>query len=135
VVIDCDARPGQPIEAMVTRVARRLDPSTRTMVAEIDLDNHDKLLLPGMFGRATITARIQADALVLPASAVRMSSVGEPHVLVLDAENRVSRVPVVIGADDGREIEIVEGLTGDERVVDAVVGTIEPGQQVEVISR
>ena len=135
VVIDCDARPGKPIEAEVTRVARRLDPSTRTMVAEVDLDNHDTLLLPGMFGRATITARVQADALVLPASAVRMSSVGEPHVLVLDAESRVSRVPVVIGADDGREIEIVDGLTGNEQVVDAVVGTIESGQQVEVVRR
>ncbi len=135
VVIDYDARPGHPIEATVTRVARRLDPSTRTMVAEVDLDNQDKVLLPGMFGRATITARVQADALVLPAAAVRMSNVGEPHVLILDSESRVTRVPVTIGADDGREIEIVEGLTGDERVVDAVVGTIEPGQKVEVVSR
>jgi len=41
----------------------------------------------------------------------------------------------VIGADDGREIEIVDGLTGNEQVVDAVVGTIEPGQQVEVVRR
>lgn len=133
VEISYDARPGQPLSATVTRVAERLDPSTRTMVAEIELDNHDRLLLPGMFGRATITARVKPDALVLPASAVRVAADGEPHVLLLDAENRVSRVSVSIGADDGREIEIIEGLVGDEQVIDAVVGSIEPGQQVEVV--
>lgn len=134
VVIDFAGKPGKPIEAIVARVARRLDPSTRTMVAEIDLENHERLLLPGMFGKATITARVQPDALVLPASAVRMTSDGEPHVLVLDADRRISRVEVTIGADDGREIEIVSGLTGEEQVVDAVVGSVEPGQRVDVIN-
>lgn len=134
VVIACEARPGKPIEATVTRVARRLDPSTRTMVAEIDLDNDDALLLPGMFGRATITAEVRPDALVLPASAVRMTTDGEPHVFVLTADSRISRVEVTLGADDGREIEIVSGLAGDERVVDAVVGSVEPGQRVDVIA-
>lgn len=134
VVISYDARPGQPLSATVTRVAERLDPSTRTMVAEIELDNHDRLLLPGMFGRATITARVQPDALVLPASAVRVATDGTPHVFLLDLENRVTRVAISIGADDGREIEITEGLSGDEQVIDAVVGSIEAGQQVEVVA-
>jgi HlyD family secretion protein len=132
-VIRLDALPNAPIEAVVTRSAQRLDPSTRTMLAEIDVDNVSGQLLPGMFGCATITATISRNAIVLPASALRTDAVGEPYVLLLDKENRITKQVVTVGADDGHEIEVVSGLVGSERVVDAFVGSVEEGQVVEVV--
>lgn len=133
VTIRLDARPEQPIEATVTRAAQRLDTSTRTMLAEIDIENTDGALLPGMFGCATITTTVRTDAHVLPASALRSDAEGHSYVFVLNTENAVTKTPVVIGSDDGREIEILSGLDGTERVVDAFVGSIEQGQQVEIV--
>ena len=132
-IIHCDALPGEAITATVSRVARRLDASTRTMTVEIDLDNEDGRLLPGMFGRATITTQIEAAALVLPASAIRTDPAGAAHVLVVDAAGAAQQVAVTTGADDGKEIQVVAGLSGDEQVIDSFVGSIQVGQQVEVV--
>lgn len=132
-VIRLDALPNAPIEAVVTRAAQRLDPSTRTMLAEIDVDNVSGQLLPGMFGCATITVTTSKDAIVLPASALRTDSVGEPYVFLLDKENKIIKQIVIVGADDGHEIEVISGLSGTEQVVDAFVGSIEEGQVVEVV--
>lgn len=134
VALACDALPGPPLTAVVSRVARRLDPSTRTMVVEIDLDNRDRRLLPGMFGRATITTRVESEVLVLPASAVRTDPTGAAHVLILDEDGRARQVAVTIGVDDGSELQIVSGLKGHERIIDAFVGSIKPGQLVEIVS-
>lgn len=134
VSLACDALPGRPLTATVSRVARRLDPATRTMTVEIDLDNRDHRLLPGMFGRATITTRIEKAALVLPASAVRTDPTGAAHVLIIDEAATARRVDVTIGADDGREIQLLTGLGGDEQVIDSFVGSIQPGQRVELVA-
>ena len=70
---------------------------------------------------------------VLPASALRTDSVGEPYVFLLDKENKIIKQIVIVGADDGHEIEVISGLSGTEQVVDAFVGSIEEGQVVEVV--
>ena len=133
VVLRLDALPKAPIDAVVTRAAQRLDPSTRTMLAEIEVDNTGGRLLPGMFGCATIIATTSKDAIVLPASALRTDAEGNPYVFLLDEEKRIVKKQIVVGADDGHEIEVVTGLAGTERVVDAFVGSIEEGQIVEVV--
>ena len=133
VVLRLDALPKAPIDAVVTRAAQRLDPSTRTMLAEIEVDNTEGRLLPGMFGCATIIATTSKDAIVLPASALRTDAEGNPYVFLLDEEKRIVKKQIVVGADDGHEIEVVTGLAGTERVVDAFVGSIEEGQVVEVV--
>ena len=133
VVLRLDAFPKAPIDAVVTRAAQRLDPSTRTMLAEIEVDNTEGRLLPGMFGCATIIATTSKDAIVLPASALRTDAEGNPYVFLLDEEKRIVKKQIVVGADDGHEIEVVTGLAGTERVVDAFVGSIEEGQIVEVV--
>ena len=133
VVLRLDALPKAPIDAVVTRAAQRLDPSTRTMLAEIEVDNTEGRLLPGMFGCATIIATTSKDAIVLPASALRTDAEGNPYVFLLDEEKRIVKKQIVVGADDGHEIEVVTGLAGTERVVDAFVGSIEEGQIVEVV--
>ncbi|MEO2001075.1 MAG: efflux RND transporter periplasmic adaptor subunit [Pirellulales bacterium] len=133
VVLRLDALPKEPIDAVVTRAAQRLDPSTRTMLAEIEVDNARGQLLPGMFGCATIIATTSKDAIVLPASALRADAEGNPYVFLLDDQDRIVKKHVVVGADDGHEIEVVTGLVGTERVVDAFVGSIEEGQVVEVV--
>ena len=133
VLIRLDAMPNSPIEAVVTRAAQRLDPSTRTMLAEIEVNNAGGRLLPGMFGCATIATTTSENAIVLPASALRTDAEGTPFVFLLDEENQITKQAVGVGADDGHEIEVVSGLVGNERVVDAFVGSIEQGQVVEVV--
>lgn len=128
--ITFQAVPGAAFSGELSRTAGSLDQSTRTMVVEVDVDNSQGRLLPGMFGQATITLEERENVLVLPASAIRHDEVGSSYVYVVDQAGRAQVVDVAIGLDDGETIEIISGLTGAERVVDAMIGRLQPGQEV-----
>ncbi|MFH1267418.1 MAG: efflux RND transporter periplasmic adaptor subunit, partial [Planctomycetota bacterium] len=126
------ALPGESFSGKVARIAGSLDESTRTMTIEIDLENPQNRLLPGMFGESTIELEEQADSLVLPAGAVRYDEDGGSYVYVVDPTDQVRVVEVVTGLDDGHEIQITEGLSGNERVANAMIGRLKEGQKVVV---
>jgi len=109
---------GRQFKGTVTRSTLALDPSTRTMLVEIDIPNPDHVLQPGTFAEATLVLRNKPNALVLPSSAL-VANGGIQSVFVADRE-RARLVPIRTGISDGRWMEVVEGLSGNEEVV--VVG-------------
>jgi membrane fusion protein, multidrug efflux system len=109
---------GRSFTGTVTRSTLALDPTTRSLLVEIDLPNQDHALRPGTFVEVSLGLREIPDALVLPPQAVISGPKGK---LVFIIENgRAKSVPVQTGISDGRWIEITAGLSGDEDVV--VVG-------------
>ncbi len=129
------AFPQHPRTGQVARTSGDIDPTTRTMLVEIELNNDDGQLLPGMYGEATLTLESVADALVLPAGAVRHTEQGQSYVYVIQADDTIRRVDVQPGLDDGKQIQIVAGLKGDERLVDAMIGRLADGQKVRVLEK
>jgi len=126
------ALPGRTIDGTISRVSRRLDKATRTMLIEVDLPNADGLLLPGMYAEATVTLEEIPNAIVLPASAVRFDETGNSTVYVVGDDNTISIVPVTTGYDDGKQIQILEGLDASARVAEGMVGRLKNGQKVRV---
>jgi multidrug efflux pump subunit AcrA (membrane-fusion protein) len=92
------------------------------MRTEIEFDNRRGELRPGMFGTMTLTLGTRTNALILPSSSFVRRDSG-PEVLVVDpsadnpARGVVRVVPVKIGYDDGRRVQVTAGLTGKERVI------------------
>lgn len=115
VTIALDAFPGRPVEAEVTRTSGALDTMTRTMRAEVELDNTNGKLLPGMFCHVSLAVERREKAMTLPGSAIYASG-GAPHVMFIEG-GKAKRAEVVLGIDDGLRAEIRSGLTGDERVI------------------
>jgi RND family efflux transporter MFP subunit len=130
VQITLPALPDQTLEGEVSRVAGLLAEQTRTMLAEIDLPNPHRKILPGMFGQATITLEAPREKLTLPARAVRYDEHGNSYVYVVNAASEIEVVEVSTGLDDGQQIEITSGLNGDERVVEPLLRRLKPGQKV-----
>jgi RND family efflux transporter MFP subunit len=131
----CDGLPHKKITGKVTRFSNRLDPKTRSMMVEIEIANPEGALMPGMFGRVTLTLEHKPDCLVVPAGSVRYGGEGQPDIVyVVDSNNKVTHVTVKTGMDDGLQIQIVEGLNGSERVVTGMLGRLFPDQVVRVIS-
>ena len=126
--------PTEVITAKVSRLSHVLDPSTRTMLVEAELDNKEGKFMAGMFGQATIRFASDAVAGVLPARAVRFDSTGNAFVYVIDRDDIVSISPIKIGADDGKLIEVTEGLGNDQRVIDAHLKRFVDGQKVTVLN-
>ncbi|MDP1946528.1 MAG: efflux RND transporter periplasmic adaptor subunit [Nitrospirota bacterium] len=109
---------GRSFTGTVTRSTLALDPSTRSLLVEIDLPNPDHALRPGTFVEVSLGLREIPDALVLPPQAVISGPKGK-SLFIVEA-SRAKSVPVQTGISDGRWIEITSGLSGDEEVV--VVG-------------
>jgi HlyD family secretion protein len=127
------ALPGRPFDGVIKRVAKRLDEATRTMLVEVELKNEEGLLLPGMYGEATINLEETPNALVLPATAVRFDETGNSSVYVVGSDSKVSVVSVKTGYDDGKQIQILEGLEASARVVDGRLGRLKEGEKVRVV--
>ncbi|HLZ33205.1 MAG TPA: efflux RND transporter periplasmic adaptor subunit [Nitrospira sp.] len=110
--------PDRSFKGTITRSTLALDPSTRSLLVELDLPNPDHALRPGTYAELAIGLREIPNALVLPPQAVISSPNGKSVFIV--EEGKAKSVPVQTGITDGKWIEITGGLQGEEEVV--VVG-------------
>jgi RND family efflux transporter MFP subunit len=124
----------ESINATITRLSGSLDPSTRTMLVEAEVDNRELKLIPGMFGQATITVEAKVATSVLPARAVRFDETGNAFVYAINSEDTIEVVPVTTGIDDGKRIEITTGVGPGQRVVDAHLKRFTSGQKVTLLA-
>lgn len=120
-----------PIEATVTRRTGSLDPSTRTMTVEAEIENDSGKILPGMFGQATIELETKVAATMLPSRAVRFDESGRAYVYLLDEDDRVTLADVTPGSDTGAEIEILSGVRPGDVVIGPHLKRFSEGQQVK----
>jgi RND family efflux transporter MFP subunit len=124
----------------VTRLAGALDPMTRTMRAEVELENPRGYLNPGMYGTASVLLEEREKVLVVPASALMRGEDGRLSVYHVvadegDSSHGVLRVAEVeVGLDDGARVEVRRGLSGAERVVVRGSGAARPGDKVSMVS-
>lgn len=111
-----DARPGWQFKGRVARIDYALEEQTRTMQVEIDLDNRDRMLIPGMYGRVTLTVQRVPNAQAIPTTAIYSRS-GENFILQV-INGKVKRQKVRIRFDDGKEVEVVKLVNGTEMPLD-----------------
>lgn len=112
------AFPGETFVGVVDRIYPVLDPTTRTARVRVMLPNHDGRLLGGMLATVEIAAPVAdgREVVAVPASAV-LDGGRRRVVLVELGGGRFRPAEVRTGARAGGAVEILEGLTGDERVV------------------
>jgi RND family efflux transporter MFP subunit len=122
----------------LTRLAKALDPATRTMRAEVYLENSSGFLRPGMYGTATVLLESRQNALTIPATALVRSA---RHTEVFIVENPTGdplqgiarRVTVELGLDDGLRVEVRSGLKGGEYVIAKGAGALRDGDPVVAV--
>ncbi|MCB1063250.1 MAG: efflux RND transporter periplasmic adaptor subunit [Verrucomicrobiae bacterium] len=131
----CRALKGEEFSGKVARASQSIDSATGSMLVEIDLDNAEGKLLPGMFGETTIQLESRVGAVVLPVDAVRFGdTTGGASVVYVVEGGKVKVVAVKTGLDDGNRIEITEGLSGGEQVIGGKLGRLSDDQEVELIT-
>jgi multidrug efflux system membrane fusion protein len=123
--------PGQKFVATVARTAEAIDPSTRTLLTEVDVPNKDGHLLPGSFGEVHFAVGNGVSKVTIPVNAMLFRSEG-PRVAVVGPDNKVQLRPINIGRDYGTTLEILGGVAPNERIVVNPADSLENGQQVNV---
>ncbi len=100
----------------VSRTSNSLDIGTRTLLAEIQVKNQGRTLLPGMYARAQIEGHTLKRMVLIPGDTL-LTPAGGPQVATVLKGGKVKFVKVEVGRDYGLEIEVTSGLNGDEILV------------------
>jgi RND family efflux transporter MFP subunit len=119
----------QDIVGKVSRFAGSLDSQTRTMETEIDFDNRNGKLLPGMFAETVLQLAQRDNSLVVPMEALSQSN-GDPSVLVVNSQNIVEERHVKLGIQGRTRVEVLSGLSDNEQVVIGNRSQFRDGQSV-----
>lgn len=130
--------PGKLYPLSLKEVATKADPSTQTFEVTFTMPAPgDVTVLPGMTVsvRADLSAMMTADAPVLiPATAVGGGPSLNPQVWVVDEETMtVHARPVQLGELEGDRIQVLDGLSGGDRIVVAGVGALAEGMKVTLM--
>ena len=122
--------PGRTFKGKMARTAQSIDPNSRTLLTEIDLDNPGGAILPGSFAQVHLKLPTDATTFRVPVNTMIFRSEGMRLAIVRNGV--VSLVPVTIGRDFGTTVEIVSGLKGGESVVVNPPDSLADGQTVTV---
>ena len=119
---------GRTFEGEIARTSASIDTTTRTMQIEVALPNRDGTLLPGAFVRVSFPLAA-SNALLIPTNALLIRGEGI-RVAVVDAQGKVRLRPIRIGRNYGETVEVVEGVTGTEKLVLNPSDSLAEGDQV-----
>lgn len=123
--------PGQDkmVAARITRTSQKVLTATRTMDAEVDIDNADGTLIPGMYASVRLDVDARTNALVVPIEALSRGK-SSSTVYVIDANNVIEERKVKLGVEAPDKVEVLEGVQEGETVMIGNRSQVKPGQKV-----
>jgi len=123
---------GKSFMAKVSRTANALDPMSKTMQVEIDLENPDSKILSGMYAKALLQINSRENIVSLPMIA-KVSHKNEAYILAV-VEGKVKRIAVKIGLSNQDYFEVLnDEITSETQVIVQGKGLVKPEQIVEPI--
>jgi len=127
-----DDHPGKQYPAQVAFTAQALDPTTRTLQVELQVDNSKGELFPGAYAEVHFNlSATSAQTLRVPANSVLFRASGL-QVATVDATQHVHLKPFKQGRDFGSSIEVLSGLSLDDEIVLNPPDSITDGQLVRI---
>lgn len=129
--VELQERPGRQFPGRIARTSGSIDPASRTLLVEIDLDNKSGELMPGSYAEVHFKLPTDAATFRLPVNTLIFRSDGLRVAIVKNGT--VTLVPITLGRDFGTTVEVVSGLTGAERVVVNPPDSLTDGQAVTVM--
>jgi RND family efflux transporter MFP subunit len=125
-----DEYPGQVFSGKVARNSSSIDPASRTLNVEVDIDNSDGKLLPGAYVFVHFKIPQQSRQLSIPANTLLFRSEGLQVGLVQNGHVHLQQV--TIGKDDGKTVEIASGLNSNDQVILDPSDSLAEGQAVQI---
>lgn len=124
-------RPGESFEASVQSAAQSIDKNTGAMRVQLVVDNAAGRILPGGFATVNFVAGNETKALGLPPSALIVGRSGV-QIARVDAEGNVQLQSVTIARDLGRMIELNNGVSEGDRIINSPPDGIASGDRVRL---
>jgi len=123
--------PGKVYQGTVVRTAASIDPTNRTLLVEIDVDNRAGELLPGSLAQVHFKTPHIGNTFIVPASALIFRREGLRVATVVNG-NEAHLAPIIIGEDDGATVQVISGLNPTDKVVQDPPDSIIEGEKLHV---
>lgn len=125
--------PDRKFKGAVTRTANALDPSSRTLLVEVQVPNQDGKLLPGMYVEVDLNLPRKDPPLLIPSDTLVVRPEGT-LVAMLDSGDRVHFQHVTVGRDLGDRIEVLTGMTEGQRAIVNPNDSVQEGVKVNPVA-
>jgi multidrug efflux pump subunit AcrA (membrane-fusion protein) len=123
--------PGESFTGDITRTADSVDPNTRTMLSEVQVDNHSGKLVPGMYVVVTFPPAPGIEGPLLVSGDAVVIRHDQPTIAKV-VNGKVHLVPITIGRDFGGVIEILTGVQAGDIIVTNVTDDVVEGAEVQL---
>jgi RND family efflux transporter MFP subunit len=120
---------GKTFEGAVKRTSMDVTQDTRTMHTEVEIQNPNGVLMPGLYAEATLTLERKNNALVVPVQAIAQNA-NSANVLVVDMNNRIQNRNIELGLQNPNDAEVISGLNEGDRVVVSDRSGLKAGDEV-----
>ncbi len=124
---------GRQFGGTVARTANALDPTSRTLLVELNVPNPDGVLMPGMSAQAELNTTQRDAPLVIPADALVIRANGS-EVATVGQDQTVHIRKIRAGRDYGDLLEVVDGLNEGDRVIQNPGDIVHEGMKVETVN-
>jgi RND family efflux transporter MFP subunit len=128
--LSLDEYPNESFRGTLVRTSNAIDPVSRTLLCEVDVDNRDKRLLPGAYAFVHLEMKNETPALTVPSNTLLFRSEGLVAGVVRQGQVRL--IPVKIGRDYGDRVEIISGLQPTDSIVLNPMDSITDGARVRL---
>src|SRR6266849_6457509 len=122
--------PGKQFPGKLVRTSEEITSATRTLLVEVDVNNHTGQLISGSYADVHFTVPGQVSTFIVPVDTLLFRSEGLRVAVV--SGGKAQLVQVTPGHDFGDTIEIVSGLKGNESIISSPPDSIVAGQQVRI---
>lgn len=123
--------PGHRFEGKLVRTANAIDPTSRTLLVEISVDNPTGQLFTGSYAEVHLKLPTPTSSLILPVNTLLFRSEGL-RVATVGSDQKVELKPITLGHDFGSEVEVVAGLEGNENVILNPPDSVAAGETVRI---
>jgi RND family efflux transporter MFP subunit len=123
--------PSRTFQGKIVRTAKAIDQASRTLLVEVDVDNRKGELVPGAYTQVHFKLGTEQPTLIIPVPALIFRAQGLQVATIVD--NKAKLVPITIGRDDGRTVEVIAGLHLGDQVVQNPPDSIVDGEVVHVV--
>ena len=124
--------PDQRFPGRLVRTANAINATTRTLLAEIDVDNPKGTLLSGSYAEVHLKIRAQTSTFLLPVNTLIFQS--EKLQVGVVKNGKVVIKDIIPGHDFGSEIEVVSGLQPDDQVIVNPPDSLVSGEEVKLVN-
>jgi RND family efflux transporter MFP subunit len=132
--INLSESPGRHYTGKVARNSTMIDPATRTLLTEVDIENASGSLMPGAYAEVHLKLPTATPAFVVPVSALVFRADGLQVAVVRDG-NRAELVHITQGRDFGNEVEVTSGISENDLIIVNTPDSLTSGAAIHIESQ